>query len=197
MNKSESKYFNTAVRMDKAFLELLDRKDLEFISVKEICEKAGVNRSTFYLHYENIGDLLEESIQFVIDDFVANFSYEPQNFISRINDCSIDELFLITPKYLSPFLKYIQSNKKLFLTVLKNSGSFRLDKAYADMTKYVLVPIFERLQVPVENRKYIVAYHIHGIMAIVTEWIKGDCSDPEEHIIDLIVACVNGKIKKQ
>lgn len=31
MNKSESKYFNTAVRMDKAFLELLDRKDLEFI----------------------------------------------------------------------------------------------------------------------------------------------------------------------
>lgn len=197
MNKSESKYFNTAVRMDKAFLALLDRKDLEFISVKEICEKAGVNRSTFYLHYENIGDLLEESIQFVIDDFVANFSYEPQNFISRINDCSIDELFLITPKYLSPFLKYIKSNKKLFLTVLKNSGSFRLDKAYADMTKYVLVPILERLQVPVENRKYIVAYHIHGIMAIVTEWIKDDCSDPEEHIIDLIVACVNGKIKNQ
>lgn len=68
--------------MDKAFLELLDRKDLEFISVKEICEKAGVNRSTFYLHYENISDLLDESIQFVIDDFVANFSYEPQNFIS-------------------------------------------------------------------------------------------------------------------
>lgn len=183
--------------MDKAFLELLDRKDLEFISVKEICEKAGVNRSTFYLHYENISDLLDESIQFVIDDFVANFSYEPQNFISRIDDCSIDELFLITPKYLSPFLKYIKSNKKLFLTVLKNSGSFRLDKAYADMTKYVLMPILERLQVPVENRKYIVAYHIHGIMAIVTEWIKGDFSDSEEHIIDLIVACVTGKIKNQ
>lgn len=42
MNKSESKYFNTAVKMDKAFLELLEKKDFEFITVKEICVKAGV-----------------------------------------------------------------------------------------------------------------------------------------------------------
>ena len=47
LNKSESKYFNTAVRMDKAFLELLGTKSFEYITVKEICEKAGVNRSTF------------------------------------------------------------------------------------------------------------------------------------------------------
>lgn len=61
MNKSESKYFNTAVKMDKAFLELLEKKDFEFITVKEICAKAEVNRSTFYLHYETIGDLLDVS----------------------------------------------------------------------------------------------------------------------------------------
>ncbi len=41
--------------MDKAFLDLLQRKDFSFITVKEICEKAGVNRSTFYLHYETVG----------------------------------------------------------------------------------------------------------------------------------------------
>lgn len=50
MKKSESKYFNTALRMDQAFLELLEKKDLEYSTVKEICEAAGVNRSTFYLH---------------------------------------------------------------------------------------------------------------------------------------------------
>lgn len=52
MNKSESKYFATAARMDEAFLELIEKKDFAYITVKEICEKAGVNRSTFYLHYE-------------------------------------------------------------------------------------------------------------------------------------------------
>ena len=73
MNKSESKYFNTAEKMDKAFLELLQRKDFSFITVKEICEKAGVNRSTFYLHYETVGDLLEESLEYMQKKFLASF----------------------------------------------------------------------------------------------------------------------------
>ena len=60
MNKSESKYYNTALLMDEALLVLLEKKEYEFITVKEICEKAGVNRSTFYLHYETIDELLEE-----------------------------------------------------------------------------------------------------------------------------------------
>ena len=45
MNKNESKYFNTAVKMDKAFLARIEKKDFAYITVKEICEKAGVNRS--------------------------------------------------------------------------------------------------------------------------------------------------------
>ena len=52
MNRSESRYFATAARMDEAFLTLLAKKDFEYITVKEICEVAEVNRSTFYLHYE-------------------------------------------------------------------------------------------------------------------------------------------------
>ncbi len=38
MNKSESKYFNTAIKMDKAFLALLEEKDFEYITVKELCK---------------------------------------------------------------------------------------------------------------------------------------------------------------
>lgn len=56
MTKSESKYFATAAKMDEAFLE---KKDFAYITVKEIYAAAGVNRSTFYLHYETINDLLE------------------------------------------------------------------------------------------------------------------------------------------
>ena len=36
MNKNESKYFNTAIKMDQAFLELLEKKDFAYITVKEI-----------------------------------------------------------------------------------------------------------------------------------------------------------------
>ena len=66
MNKSESKYYNTALLMDEALLLLLEKKEYEFITIKEICEKAGVNRSTFYLHYETIADLLNETTRYLL-----------------------------------------------------------------------------------------------------------------------------------
>ena len=78
MNKNESKYVNTALLMDEALLQLLEKKDFAFISVKEICQKAGVNRSTFYLHYENANELLEETIERLNERFVSSF---PQDLI--------------------------------------------------------------------------------------------------------------------
>ena len=59
LEKGKSKYFNTALKMDEALIAILQKKSLEYITVKEICEKAGVNRSTFYLHYETILDRFE------------------------------------------------------------------------------------------------------------------------------------------
>ena len=67
MNKNESsKYFKSAEKMHTALLTLLDSKDFELISVKEICETAGVNRSTFYLHYDNVNDLLQETVEAIL-----------------------------------------------------------------------------------------------------------------------------------
>ena len=58
--------------MDEAFLALLEKKDFAYIMVKEICETAGVNRSTFYLHYETPADLLAESAQYIIDRWLRD-----------------------------------------------------------------------------------------------------------------------------
>ena len=68
MNKSESKYFNTATKMDLALISLLKKKSFDYITVSEICETAGVNRSTFYLHYETVGDLLDETARYLLND---------------------------------------------------------------------------------------------------------------------------------
>ena len=59
MNKQESRYQYTASLMSEALLLLLEQKDYDSITVREVCQKAGVNRSTFYLHYESMNDLLE------------------------------------------------------------------------------------------------------------------------------------------
>lgn len=190
MKKSESKYFNTAVRMDQAFLELLEKKDMEYITVREICEAAGVNRSTFYLHYETIDDLLAESVQYMNQHFQEHMKLGAERFVSKIRECPLDELYLVTPTYLIPYLEYIRQNKRLFRTALKKSGSLRLDGTYRRMMRHVFLPILERLRVPEADREYMVAFYISGLMAILSEWLKHDCEDSIEHICAIMEQCV-------
>lgn len=53
----------------QAFTDLLQRKPIQRITVKELCQKAGVNRSTFYAHYMDIYDLLEKLEEDMVEDF--------------------------------------------------------------------------------------------------------------------------------
>lgn len=59
-------------RIEETFLLLLHKKSIERISVTELCEMAGINRSTFYAHYIDIYDLMEK----VTDDFVRHLFHD-------------------------------------------------------------------------------------------------------------------------
>ena len=141
MNRSESRYFATAARMDEAFLTLLAKKDFEYITVKEICEVAGVNRSTFYLHYETMSDLLSESVGRMNEQFHACMEKDSDAFSAKLRNCPRDELYLITPDYLTPYLSYIKNNKRLFRTATENAAVLGMDKSYDRMFRHVFTPI--------------------------------------------------------
>ena len=176
--------------MDEAFLELLEKKDLAYITVKEICARAGVNRSTFYLHYETINDLLNESAQHIIDQFVGSMPHDTRDFIGRINDRPLDELYLITPEYLTPYLNYVKEHRRVFCVALDQAATLGMDDAYLGLRKHVLTPILERYSVPPDEQKYMMPFFISGIMAIISEWLKSDCADPVEKIVSVIQKCV-------
>lgn len=190
MNKNESKYFNTATKMDQAFLELLEKKDFSYITVKEICAKAGVNRSTFYLHYETVEDLLSENVEYMNEQFLSHMKQDTEVFMTRIKECPVEQLYLVTPKYLKPYLSYIQEHKRIFYTAITKASTLRLDDSYNRMFRHVFTPILDRYQVPVEDRRYMMAFYIQGMMAIITEWLKDDCKDSMEHIMAVIQRCV-------
>jgi AcrR family transcriptional regulator len=76
--------------MNQALIALLEKKDIAFISVTEITQKAGVNRSTFYLHYENIYDLLEETIENLNKKFInAKYTYWLHHVLTKENNINI------------------------------------------------------------------------------------------------------------
>ena len=190
MNKSESKYFATAARMDVAFLTLLEKKDFAYITVKEICEVAGVNRSTFYLHYETMADLLSESVSHMNEQFLAYMKRDSQTFVTKLRDCPLDELYLITPEYLTPYLGYIEQHKRLFRTATENAAVLGMDKSYDRMFCHVFTPILDRYGIPQQDRRYIMAFYIQGLMAIISEWLKNDCADSIGYVVNMIQRCV-------
>ena len=189
MNRSESKYFNTAIKMNKALLTLLDKKDFDFITVKEICDTAGVNRSTFYLHYENTVDLLEETIEYTTKEFLSYFD-DDNNFISNIKNKNEDDLILITPKYLKPYLQYIKDNKKLHLSGVLKSNYMKPHDKFEHMAEHIFYPIMDRLNVDKSKREYMLTFYIHGIVAIVEQWLKNDCKDSIDDICNIIIGCI-------
>lgn len=196
MSKSESKYFHTAERMDAAFLELLAKKDFAYITVKEICEKAGVNRSTFYLHYETVSDLLVESIRYMNDHFLSYMQADPEAFVVKLRSCSQEELYLVTPQYLTPYLNYVRDNRRLFRTAIENTAVLHLEDSYDRMFRHVFTPILERLHVAAEDRRYLMTFYMNGLMAIIAEWLRSDCTDSLEHVTAIIQMCVGQAPKR-
>ena len=190
MNKSESKYFATAARMDEAFLALLDKRNFAYITVKEICEAAGVNRSTFYLHYETMADLLSESVSHMNEQFLAHMKKDTDAFVTKMRDCPQDELYLITPEYLTPYLGYIEQHKRLFRTATENAAVLEMDKSYERMLRHVFTPILYRYGVREWERPYLLGFYIHVLMAIISLCFKNDCVDSIADVVNVIQRCV-------
>ena len=187
MNKSESKYFNTAAKMDEALISLLEKKDFEYITVKEICVLAGVNRSTFYLHYETTRDLLIEALEYINVQFLGYFTTDAETTIEKIKSGKLEELIFITPRYLTPYLEFIKDHKRLFAAALTRPEAFHSYASFEKMFEYLFNPIMERFRIPKEERSYMLAFYIKGIMGIVTEWLRKDCAESVEVIIGFII----------
>lgn len=192
MNKSESKYFNTASLMDQALLLLLENKPFEYITVKEVCEKAGVNRSTFYLHYETMADLANECLQNATEQMQKKYDGTHRFGQFDIAAIPLEELNFITPKYLRPYLEFIRENKKLFKAVISQPTVFHAEQSFSEMYQNIFNPIFERYHFPDWEKKYRISFYMNGMWAIIEEWLKADCSDDIEKVMQVLMNCVYG-----
>ena len=189
MNKNESKYFKSAEKMHNALITLLNKKDFELITVKEICDLAEVNRSTFYLHYDNSYDLLKETIEAVYKDFFSRFSADGHKEIN-LKENSDEELFLITPKYLMPYLEFVEDNRKLFFIMYEKNEMMGAEKTYEKWFKEIFGPILTRFGVSQEEQPFIMIFYLKGIIGIINEWLARDCKESKETIISIIQKCI-------
>lgn len=167
MTRSESKYFNNASKMQEALFELLETKDFNTISIKEVCSLSKVSRTTFYLHYETLYDLLEECIETSDKTFISYFNENPESIIKKVETCPQEELRFCTREYLEPYLRYIFEHKRLFQAYFLHPEVMHSLDRYHALYINILSPILNRFNVKEEDKQYILTFFINGIMAII------------------------------
>ena len=185
MNKNESKYFNTAKKMNDALITLLETKDYEYITIKEVCQLANVNRSTFYLHYSNMNDLLEETIKSLNLSFNSHFGSK-ENESTIISKDNLEDLLLINDDNLIPYLNFIKENKNIYKVLKNHPQLFNANKTYEQMFRKLFVPIMNRFGLDEKWHKYLMDFYISGLTSIVLDWVYDDCKIPVQEVSDFI-----------
>ncbi|MDE7218199.1 MAG: TetR/AcrR family transcriptional regulator [Oscillospiraceae bacterium] len=189
MNRSESKYFHTAERMDEALLSLLLEKDFEYITVKDVCTRAGVNRSTFYLHYENTAGLLAETVAMI------NGRYREKIPDAGLGGAGITalpkrNLFFMTDQWLLPWLDFVKENRHVYKAIHSQADVFGVERTYQVFFQRVFSPILSRYGVVAERHEYIMEFYRCGLVAVMLKWVASDCRESAGEIAEIIKLCV-------
>ena len=157
---------NSQEKIEKTFLQLMQKKNTDEISISMICKMANLNRSTFYANYIDIYDLAEK--------IKKNMEFEFAQFqISSNSKQDFDG-------YLNMF-RYIKDNQIFFKTY------FKLEEISMDFPTQYNIQLAEKYY----NNKYI-DYHIEffraGLNAIIKKWLNNGCKETPEEINEIITS---------
>jgi AcrR family transcriptional regulator len=153
----------------EALLEMLKTRSINKLSIRELCQVAGINRTTFYNHYGSQYDVLNE----IAEMFIQSTSFTVINDITtgkNIHEC------------LSQVLQYIKENlefAKLLLDLNNYDLITRISISLPQFDYMVIKHLPENLDL--EEKMAIASFVQYGTVRLLKEWILSDClKSPEE-----------------
>ena len=153
-------------QIEKIFLQLIQKKNIDDISVSTICDMANLNRSTFYSNYVDIYDLAEKVKVQMAQEFAEfqlsnNSKHNPDGYLTMF--------------------KYIKENQIFFKTY------FKLESICPDIPLQYHTELAEKYY----DNKFI-DYHIEffraGLNAIIKKWLNNGCKETPEEINEIITS---------
>jgi AcrR family transcriptional regulator len=165
----------TKMALRNALVELMQDQHISGITVKSICELADVNRSTFYLHYRDAYDLLQQMEQEVLETLGVRIN--AQQDLEGKGPLSLAAL--------TEILEYARENSKLAGVLLGENCDFALKQHIMDLVQVLTAWMGP---VPSERTKeYMVTYGVNGCIAIAEKWLKDGMVEQPEEIAQLIL----------
>lgn len=159
--------------LKKSLIKLMKDKSINSITVKELCEKADINRGTFYLHYKDVFHMLEEIEKELFKEFqemILSHEISPDN--------------IQTKPILKDIFTFIAQNSDFCMVVLCESGdmdfvkkivSLIYDKGYSDWSS-----IFKKNDKDLFDKYY--SFILYGAIGLIDYWLKNGLKESPEYM---------------
>ncbi len=173
-NNARSQASRQALR--KALLTLLETQELSEITAAQLCREAGVNRSTFYAHYENMWDVLEELEKEMDNAMLSQFRW-----VSDTNSAMLDKRsFLIITEQIASYPAFFRARLN---NPSVRDGRFKLGMDW--LMDQVVLPYAKSLN-DTPLLPYFMAFGRAGMFEVLRLWIDGNCKESPEDIAALL-----------
>lgn len=161
MSRENSRIVKTKKALKEAVVELLKQGDASLINVFSICQKAGINRTTFYNHYKDKDALLKEMVLDTVDascDFLDAFLEKKNPGLA-----------------MTRMLQYYRGNDGFFLTLMKTD--------YADaFVRLMIDTIWEKCFLWYKRNGgstssyvyYRIVFKVSGVVHMILHWLEGE-----------------------
>lgn len=173
----------TRMLMKNSYLHLMRQKPVSKITVKEICEGAEVNRSTFYLYYSEPNDILMELEDESISRVVTSL-----NSIGASNEAPAD-----AHSYLLSFLHEVRNNDELLRTFLVDNSDPHFRRKLMSVAIDLTETAFDINLAP-EYKALAYRYIVSGSIELLIDWISNDYAVPEHVMCDMLYQLCEGSL---
>jgi AcrR family transcriptional regulator len=164
--------------LKQSLLTLMKKKSFIKITIKELCEYAGLNRSTFYSNYEEINELLLDVHLDVFHEMSASMGDSWKAPYESSYQEHLESIIGI--------LKYYQNNKSIIQLLLSNNYSNLFEK---HLTDYYMKLYVQDNATYID--RYIFLYHTIGGFSLVYQWMRDKSPCLPEELAELIYTMSN------
>lgn len=176
-----AKFQQTERLIEAAFLELCRERGSFDVTVSEIAARAHVGRSTFYLHYQNVGALIAGIQERLLAMAETNLSYA----VPHIAASGLAAL----PHYFEPVVPLLRQNRQALLLLLGPNGSAQFAYRLKETAKAQLRHFFvghDNGNHGDKRTEYVIEYMAAAGLGLITHWLEDDLSMPVEELMALL-----------
>ena len=174
--KTDRRVKYTKLALRQSLMELLEKKNINKITVKEICERADINRGTFYSHYKDAYDLMnqiEDELRTEVEQTIAKHQTQA----------------MFTLDFIHEIIESIYVNRDLCKVLLGENG----DIAFIKKIIYIAHDRFIEQCKEIYDEKsdeyyeYYYEFVVNGCIGIIRRWVNNGFSESPDFISNLIL----------